>query len=160
MLQFCGQEQCKLDANGRLKLSSAVLRDFQRLSDRDLVLFCLPEGALGLYPPATWASMRKQDADPAPAAGQSMLARRSLRRFGAFSQRVELTQQGRITIPQGFREHADLEPQKPLMLVGAEIGAEIWSVPRWQTELELIQSHMVRKGEEEMNADLKMETEQ
>jgi DNA-binding transcriptional regulator/RsmH inhibitor MraZ len=143
-----------MDANGRLKLSVSLLQDFQRQADDALVLFCLPEGALGLYTETVWDSMRQHDSDPAALAGQSMLSRRSMRRFGAFSQRVELTRQGRITVPGVFREHAEVPPGSEVVVLGVEIGVEIWSEARWSTELSLIQEHMVEKGQRELADDL------
>lgn len=154
MLEFCGQETCRLDANGRFKLSAGILRDFERHSDGALILFCLPEGALGLYPPAVWESMRSPAEAPGKEAGHSMLMRRSMRRFGAFTQRVELTRQGRITVPTIFREHAGIDSGEQIVLLGVEIGAEIWKPDRWKQELAVISDHMVRKGDEELKSDL------
>ena len=49
MIPFCGFDKCLLDANSRLKLSPRVLADFERRGG-DIVLHCLPEGALAVYP--------------------------------------------------------------------------------------------------------------
>jgi DNA-binding transcriptional regulator/RsmH inhibitor MraZ len=143
-----------MDANGRLKLGVSLLQDFQRRAEESLVLFCLPEGALGLYTTTVWNSMRRHESDPAAMAGRSMLARRSMRRFGAFSQRVELTRQGRITIPSVFRDHADVPPGSEVIVLGVEIGVEIWSEARWSDEQRLIQEHMLEKGQRELAEDL------
>ena len=154
MVEFCGQERCRMDANGRLKLSVSLLYDFQRSAEESLVLFCLPEGALGLYTATVWNSMRQREVGATALAGGSMLARRSMRRFGAFSQRVELTRQGRITLPSVFREHAEVLPGSEVVVLGVEVGVEIWNVERWSDELRLIQEHMVQKGQLELTEDL------
>jgi DNA-binding transcriptional regulator/RsmH inhibitor MraZ len=41
-----------------------------------------------------------------------------------------------------------------MMVVGVEIGLEIWSRERWEQEMIRIQAHMADKGEREMAADL------
>ena len=79
MPAFCGQDLCLLDANGRVKLSPRLLADFAGACSGDVVLHCLPEGAIGIYPPAVFEKMRASSADPSNA-GESLLRRRMLRR--------------------------------------------------------------------------------
>ena len=144
-----------MDANGRLRLSAGLWRDFARAAKAEAVLFCLPEGGLGLYPLSTWKTMRRQADGPAAAAADNLVVRRRLRRFGALAISVEVTRQGRITIPPAFREHAGIAPQSAVALVGVEIGVEIWNLERWRGELARIRQHMTDKGEQEMEADLR-----
>ena len=155
MLEFCGQEQCTLDAAGRVKVSAGLLRDFQRHTEGEVVLYCLPEKAIGIYPPRVWQDMRRAETGNLSAAGRGMLARRQMRRFGAMSTGAKLTNQGRLTVPPLFREFAELESGAPVMLVGCEVGAELWSVARWQAEMGLLQDHAQSKGDMEMDADLR-----
>ena len=49
MLEFCGQEKCTLDANGRIKLNNNLIRSFRRYSEEEIILHCLPEGAIAAY---------------------------------------------------------------------------------------------------------------
>lgn len=157
MLEFCGQESCTIDSAGRIKVAAGLLRDFQRHTDGDVVLYCLPERAIGIYPPKVWEDMRQAEADARKAAGASMLARRQMRRFGAMSTGASLSNQGRLTVPPLFREFAQLEPNEPAMLVGCEIGVELWSMDRWKLEMGLLQDHAESKGLLEMDADLRGE---
>ncbi len=155
MPAFCGQDYCSLDANGRLKLSPRVIEDFMRHSDGAVVMHCLPEGAVALYPEETYRQMRQADTDAIANLGNSLLLRRTMRRFGALSEACTITRQGRVTVPLPFRKHAGLEPGTDLRVVGVEVGVEIWSAERWEKELEVLNSHWNARGEHEMNGDLK-----
>jgi DNA-binding transcriptional regulator/RsmH inhibitor MraZ len=119
-----------------------------------VVLHCLPEGAVAVYPEEVYRDMRRGEARPAERAGESLVFRRQLRRFGALSQSERISPQGRITLPASFREYAGLVPGGEMMVVGVEIGLEIWSRERWEQEMIRIQAHMADKGEREMAADL------
>ena len=153
MLQFCGQDRCLVDANGRVKLAPRFLSDF-RQAGGEVVLHCLPEGALGVYPEAVWHKMRQSEARPELQAARSVVHSRRLRRYGAMSQAERLTNQGRITIPNGYRELLELVPGTEAVLVGCEIGMEIWSTNRWEAEFRRLHDHELQKAEAEMDADL------
>lgn len=153
MLSFCGMDRCLLDASGRVKLSPRVLEDFAH-SGNEVVLHCLPEGAVAVYPENVYQKMRTAAADAAERAGQSMLFRRELRRFGAWSVSQRITQQGRITIPPEYRDFAGLKTGGNTVVVGVEIGIEIWDLERWKTEQMNCMEHARAKGETEMSADL------
>jgi len=154
LVQFCGQDKCTVDANGRVKLSPRFLLDFGRTGN-EVVVHCLPEGALGVYPCAAWAQMRKTEEETPAKAGRSILTRRELRRFGALSQTEQISNQGRITIPVQFRGIAGLAPATEAILVGCEIGLEIWSAEAWEREFQVLLEHEKQKAEVEMRADLR-----
>jgi DNA-binding transcriptional regulator/RsmH inhibitor MraZ len=153
MVRFCGQDMCLIDANGRVKLSPRFLEDF-REDGADVVLHCLPEGALGVYPEAVWLQMRQSEPRPAAKAAQSIVYRRQLRRFGAMTQAQSITNQGRITIPTQFRPILNLEPGCDAVVTGCEIGIEIWNAELWQQELTVLREHELQKGDAAMAADL------
>ena len=157
MLSFCGQYKGSIDSNGRVKLSPKTITDFKNRCSGEVVMHCLPEGGLAVYPEDVYISMRSAEQNPAEKAGNSMLFRRNLRRFGALSSSERLSAQGRLTIPSGFRKQLDLEPGNEIYIVGVEIGVEIWSAARWESELAKINSHASEKGEMEMEADLQQE---
>ena len=90
MVQFCGQDTCLVDANGRVKLGPRFLADFRRMGDQ-VVLHCLPEGALGVYPEPIWEQMRGACAESAIRAARNIAFRRQLRRFGAMTQAERIT---------------------------------------------------------------------
>ena len=154
MLAFCGQDKCSLDGNGRVKISPRLLNDFAENGGFDVVLYCLPEGAVAVYPLDVYAQMRTSHENAAAKAGTSMLARRSLRRFGALSHPQSITNQGRITLPPAYRGHAGLQPGADVVIVGIEIGIEIWEASRWEQELSAINEHVMQKAELEIAEDL------
>jgi DNA-binding transcriptional regulator/RsmH inhibitor MraZ len=43
------------------------------------------------------------------------------------------------------------------MVIGVEIGVEIWNLKRWQDELKLINEHELDRGDLELAQDLKLE---
>ncbi len=154
MLAFSGHDLCTIDANGRIKLSPRVISDFIEKCGDEVVLHCLPEGALALYPEDIYLEMRRRETDPAGRAGQSVVFRREMRRFGALSQSERISKQGRITIPTGFRKLLNLDPGTDVCVVGVEIGVEIWQIDKWREEIERINQHQREKGEREMAEDL------
>ena len=154
MLSFCGQDKCSVDANGRLKLSPRFLSDFERTESDGVVLHCLPEGAIAVYPEEVYVQMRGSDENPVKRAASSLVFRRSLRRFGAMSQPQTISKQGRLTLPPAYRDYADLQSGTDAVVVGVEIGVEIWNAKRWADELKAINEHISEKGDIEMAEDL------
>jgi len=154
MLPFCGQDKCVIDANGRLKLSPRLIEDFAGQCNGDVVLYCLPEGAVAVYPEAVFTAMRAESAGQLSNLGGSLVRRREMRRFGAMTQPDQITRQGRLTIPVGFRDYAALQPGTEVYVVGVEVGAEIWNAERWKQEMDIVNGHLAQKGAEEMTADL------
>jgi DNA-binding transcriptional regulator/RsmH inhibitor MraZ len=153
VVEFCGQDPCTVDGNARLKFSPHFLEDFKR-HGADVVLHCLPEGALAVYPIEVWRQMRSAEAHAAPEAAQSVVQRRRMRRFGALSQVQQLSNQGRVTIPAHFRDVTGLAPGSEAVLVGCEIGVEIWQIDAWKREFATLREHEQRRAEAEMAADL------
>jgi len=154
MLSFCGQDKCSIDANGRIKFSPRFIADFTEHNGGDIVIHCLPEGALAVYPEDIYLQMRKAEPKPAEKAASSMVFRRVMRRFGAMTQSDKISTQGRITIPQMYRDYAELHPGTEVIVLGTEIGVEIWKAEKWQEEFGKINSHLREKGDREMAADL------
>ena len=153
MPAFCGTDKCQMDANGRVKLSPHVLEDFAR-SGGDVVLHCLPEGAVAVYPEKIFEAMRRTDGNAAEQAGRSMVYRREQRRFGAWSCSQRISAQGRVTVPPEFRDFAGLATSGSVVVAGVEIGIEIWDAARWQEEQRRMMEHARKKGEQEMHDDL------
>jgi DNA-binding transcriptional regulator/RsmH inhibitor MraZ len=154
MVEFCGQESCTVDGNGRVKLSARFLADFQA-HGTEVVLHCLPEGCLGVYPSPMWLQMRRPEAGATVAAAQSVVIRRQARRFGAMTCVETITNQGRITVPLPFRPLLGLLPGTACMVVGCEIGVEVWGAAAWAQEFEVLREHERLKAAAEMSADLR-----
>lgn len=157
MLSFCGQDRILIDANGRFKMPQHFIADFLSGGNGEVVFYCLPEGALAIYPEQVYAEMRKRCNEDIRQAGMSMLKRRDLRRFGAWSASAAITPQGRLTLPNEFRQNTLLEPGSEAVIVGVEIGVEVWNWNRWQQELKLINEHELDRGDLELARDLKFE---
>ncbi|NLK83317.1 MAG: hypothetical protein GX280_04440 [Lentisphaerae bacterium] len=145
-----------MDANGRLKLSPRVINDFMESCGGEIVMHCLPEGAVAVYPESIYLEMRRQENEPAARAASSTVFRREMRRFGALSSSGRISEQGRLTVPQGFRDYGKLCPGENILVVGIEIGIELWNTERWNAELEKMNAHAIAKGESEMASDLIM----
>ncbi len=134
MLSFIGQYPVTIDKSGRFKLPAKAINDFIATGQDELVLYCLPEGCLGIYPLKTWEEMRSQERF---LNGNNLKKRREMRRFGALTATVQVTKQGRITIPPLLRELSHLQSQQ-VLLVGSEVGMEVWNTDRWNEELNTI----------------------
>lgn len=152
-MPFYGQDQCTVDANGRVKLSPRLLMDFGRDGDA-VVLHCLPEGAIGVYPTSVWDEIRASETEPASGAASSVIVRRRNRRYGALSQMDTISKQGRITVPSPFRSLTGLNPGSEAVLVGVEVGVEIWNAERWNEEFQVLLQHEQERANREMRADL------
>ena len=53
-----------------------------------------------------------------------------------------------------FKEHAGIANGTDAVVVGIEIGVEIWSMERWEEEQRRIMEHSMKKDELEMMRDL------
>jgi len=130
MDSFCGQDRCSVDSNGRVKFHPRIYEGFIAQCNGEVVLHCVPEGSLAVYPEDVFDQMRRGETKPAERAASSLVFRRTLRRFGALTKPERMSRQGRITIPPLFREYVALLPGQEAVVVGVEIGVEIWNVDR------------------------------
>jgi DNA-binding transcriptional regulator/RsmH inhibitor MraZ len=65
-----------------------------------------------------------------------------------------ISPQGRLTIPSEYRTMSGLEPGSDAIVIGVDIGVEIWNRERWQAEWEEINRHDQEKGLREVASDL------
>ena len=121
--------------------------------ERSSELFISTLSALGAFLTFHFEEALEVITGPVKAA-ESIVFRRTLRRFGGWSQSEKISAQGRITVPQMFKEHAGLKNGADVIVAGVEIGVELWSVERWEEEQRRIGEHMRRKSEQEMEQDL------
>lgn len=154
MSHFCGFEHCKIDANGRIKLPSEMLKEFLiRESNGGVVFRCLPEGALALYPKTEYdrmlAQLQEEERNPL----RSLAKRRELRYEGTWSCNGKISPQGRITLPNEFRKFAALELGEECIVTGSSAGVEFWNPERWQKELQEMQLFHLQEGEREMRGE-------
>ncbi|MEA2013012.1 MAG: hypothetical protein U9O87_08050 [Verrucomicrobiota bacterium] len=152
-MSFTGQYSISLDSSGRLKFPSNILQDFLSFASGEVVIYFLSEGCLAVYPLEIWSKMREEELGNLKIVPQSIVARRRLRR-GALTQNEKISKQGRITIPQQFRKMCKIYDTESVMMIGSEIGIEIWSEESWERELAIILEHDSEKSQNEMNQDL------
>ena len=86
--------------------------------------------------------------------GTSFAMRSSMRRFGALTCSETISRQGRITIPEMLRKHAHLESGAAAVVVGVEIGVEIWEAERFQQEMESAREREELKREREFDREV------
>ena len=135
MLEFCGEDRCLVDGNGRIRLSQRFVDDFLRKCNGEVVMYVLPEGAVALYPEETYREMRSREIADTDNVGTSFAVRRSLRRFGSLTAPAVITRQGRVTLPERFRQMTGLLPGTEACVVGVEIGVELWLAERFDAEM-------------------------
>ena len=154
MLPFCGQEKCLVDANGRIRLTQRWVEDFLRRCGGEVVMHGLPEGAIALYPEEVYREMRASEIGNLDHLGTSFALRRSLRRFGALTHVDCITRQGRVTLPEPFREYAGIVPGGEVCVVGVEVGVEIWEASKFAAEMRAIGEHLAERRDAEMAGEL------
>ena len=152
MLEFCGEERCRVDANGRIRLTQRWVDDFLRKCNGEVVMYVLPEGAVALYPEETYREMRAREISDTDNVGASFAARRSLRRYGSLTMSAVLTRQGRVTLPERFRKLTGLQPGVEACVVGVEIGVEIWTSEKFDAEMDEADIQLEKQRQQEYNS--------
>ena len=136
-----GEYKHSIDAKGRLAMP-AKLRD--ELGERFTVTKGL-DGCLAVYPEKEWESLE----DRIRALGNGEKARRVKRYYFANAFDAQLDAQGRILIPAGLREFADL--QKDVVVIGQLDHAEIWNSEKWRVYNEAIDAESVAADVEDID---------
>jgi DNA-binding transcriptional regulator/RsmH inhibitor MraZ len=119
------------------------------------MLYCLPEGCLGIFPMSEWENLRRLGSNDTDDVLNDAALRRQHRRIGSLSQSEVISNQGRITIPVMFRDLLGLVAGSDVMLVGAEKWVELWSIKAWEQEQQIIAEHEKKRVAADMDADLK-----
>ena len=151
-MEFCGEERCRVDANGRIRLTQRWVDDFLRKCNGEVVMYVLPEGAVALYPEETYREMRAREISDTDNVGASFAARRSLRRYGSLTMSAVLTRQGRVTLPERFRKLTGLQPGVEACVVGVEIGVEIWTSEKFDAEMDEADIQLEKQRQLEYNS--------
>ena len=125
---FMGEHSHSIDAKGRLIIPAKFREE---LGDQ----FVLTQGmdhTLTIYPMNEWLKFLEQ-LNQLPLTSKE--ARTFRRFFTAKATMCELDKQGRILVPAGLREYADLE--KDVVLTGNISNIEVWSKKRWDEDSEV-----------------------
>ena len=126
-MAFRGTYEHTLDDRGRVALPARYRQEFLQ----GVVLTLGPEGCIEVWSPDGFALMSDEVASR-PAT--SVFGRRYRRAFDAQSFDTELDRQGRILVPQRFRQIAALNGA--VTIIGRRECLEIWNPERWSTEID------------------------
>jgi MraZ protein len=122
-VEFVGEHEHSLDAKGRLIFP---VRMREQLGAQ-VTLQKGIERCIYVYPPEEWdRQVRRVDDLPRT----EPKARQYARFFFSQASRESIDRQGRLTIPQSFREYAGLE--RDVVVVGYGSRVEIWDREAWQ----------------------------
>lgn len=130
---FLGEHYHSLDQKGRI-IFPARMREELGLQ---VVLQKGIERCLYVYPPQEWQK-RVEEVTSLPTTDPN--ARRYARFFFSQASSEQLDRQGRLTIPQHFREYAGLD--REAVIVGAGTRVEIWDRETWGRQREEVETHV------------------
>lgn len=133
MYNFIGEHSHTIDAKSRVIIPAK----FREALGEQFVLTQGLDGCLTIYPLAEWEKFQQQLNQLPRTNKQARIFRRF---FTAKAAMCELDKQGRILVPSGLREYANLE--KDVVITGNDSNIEIWNKEKW----------------EEMNEDIDIET--
>ena len=136
-----GEYKHSIDAKGRLAMPARLREE---LGERFTVTKGL-DGCLAVYPEKEWEALE----DRIRGLGNGEKARRVKRYYFANAFDAQLDAQGRILIPAGLREFADL--QKDVVVIGQLDHAEIWDSEKWRIYNEAIDAESVAADVEDMD---------
>lgn len=123
-MPFTGTYRHTIDSKGRLIVPSR-LRD--QLEQDQVVLTVWPDGCISMWSGDGWRRLQ----DKLLAQRQSSpKSRAAVRQIASMAHADEVDKQGRITVPQNLRDHAQIT--RDVVVTGALDHGEIWSPERWQ----------------------------
>jgi MraZ protein len=102
------------------------------------------ERCLYVLPPDEW-ERQVQRVNQLPTTNPE--ARRYARHFFSQSSSERIDKQGRLTVPQGFREYAGLD--RDVVIVGTGSRVEIWDAEAWETQRADVEGRL-----EDLSSDL------
>lgn len=133
MYNFIGEHSHTIDSKSRVIIPAK----FREALGEQFVLTQGLDGCLTIYPLAEWEKFQQQLNQLPRTNKQARIFRRF---FTAKAAMCELDKQGRILVPSGLREYANLE--KDVVITGNDSNIEIWNKEKW----------------DEMNEDIDIET--
>jgi MraZ protein len=124
--RFHGTFEYSLDAKGRVILPARLRSHFDT---KQAYVSVYPERCLAVWPPAQF-SRHLARAEVMETRGTE--GRNLARVLTGLSAEAEFDAQWRLTVPPVLREYAGLEPDQPVMVVGALSRVELWQVALWR----------------------------
>ena len=132
---FLGEFQHSLDAKGRIILPSR----FRAQLESGLFITRGLDGCLWVMPPEEWNRLSQRLSQTSIADPRA----RNFARFvfsGASEDRPD--KQGRISVPEPLRVHAELELERDATVMGANTRIEIWNTQKWELRRSEAAEHM------------------
>lgn len=126
---FRGSSVHTLDPKGRIIIPTRF-RNVVNATRSDMLIFTRMDGGLFVYPLEAWSIVEKK-VFSRTVTGEAM--RRFRRVFIGGAEECQMDRQGRVLIPVIMREYAGLE--KDVALVGQDDHFEIWSLQKYQEEI-------------------------
>lgn len=131
MIQLQGEYDCKVDAKGRFRLPTQLVRQLGEAKEQSLHINRGMEKCLTLYPNEVWQKVIAQ-------VNSLNLYNSQNRKFARYFYRgaTELTidRSGRLLIPKGLAAYADIENEVVLFAFHNRI--EIWSKSNYEAMLD------------------------
>jgi MraZ protein len=121
MLQLRGSQATKLDGKGRLKLPVGFRSEIEQEHGKEFYITSLRGDCIRLYPFSVWDEIEKRIA---ALPSKKPVVKKFLRATNYFGQQASMDSQGRLLLPQGLRESAQLEDE--VRVVGSMDYLEIW----------------------------------
>jgi MraZ protein len=123
--RFHGSFEYSLDPKSRIILPARLRTGFEA---KKAFLSCYVDRCLAVWAPDAFNHYLER-AEAMEAMGSE--GRDLSRILSAFSGEVEIDAQWRLTIPANLRAYAGLEPERPVMVVGALNHIELWQTELW-----------------------------
>jgi MraZ protein len=123
---FVGVYERQLDERGRVALPSSYRAD---LGDHCYLVF----GDDGCVSVRSVASFDEQAAELLDKVKRGEISRNRLRAFASSATQATIDKQGRITLEARLREHAGIEPQAAVVVLGYLDQIEIWEPTRYRS---------------------------
>lgn len=137
---FLGEHRHALDAKGRVIFPARMREDL----GAQIVLQKGIERCLYVLPPDEW-ERQVQRVNQLPTTNQQ--ARRYARHFFSQASSERIDKQGRLTVPQSFRDYASLD--RDVVIVGTGSRVEIWDAGAWEAQRSDVEARL-----EDLSSDL------
>ncbi len=122
---FVGVHERQLDERGRVALPSSFRTD---LGDHCYLFF----GEDGCVSVRSVDTFDREAAELVEKAKRGEISRNRLRAFASSASQATIDKQGRVTLDGRLREHAGIEPQAAVMVLGSLDQIEIWEPGRYR----------------------------
>lgn len=146
--QFLGEYDCKLDAKGRLKMPSALLKQIGGDENLKFVINRGYEQHLMLYPIEVWEIKTKEINQLNINIAQQ---RKAIRYFYRGATELEVDSSERINLPGSLMEYAGID--KDVMLFAYQNQIEIWAKDKYEAMIEEEPDDYVQLAEVNFNVN-------